>query len=546
MHNLFLGEIMHHCRRVWGADVAEDKQPAAVKTQYHTPEEQQSHLDKLWKAVSEGAEKRLAKLRRDYLSSVARFNNILGENSAKLTRQEIATAMLTWVHNGAASLRLPPVLNEPAARFRLPSDEEPVERSRYDIFTSDVLKKVRDDIVATVLPSWMEKAPSNFGSSSHGKLKADQWRTVGTVNLIITLVRLWGSSDATVEEREVLDNFVHLICAVDLASRRSMTASRAASYDRHMEAYLRGLRAIYNHTLVPNHHLALHLYPLLVAFGPVHGWWAFPFERYNGILQRLNTNSRPADLPATFMRAWYTGSNLRWLMRTTDWPKSCEYEDMVKTFEKAFSDRVRGTRVTDILGLSFADTESTFTYDGKREVRLSQTVYTKLLQNVNTRASVPFQSAESIALSTRPRLPPVGLFVLSVDSDGIRFASSSRDSFITFRSSSGEVLAGQISQIFHHQRSEDGRLIVEPYLVVDTYKTLTPEDAVNDPYCTFPDLNTWLVYSEFEADPHVIALKDVVSHFAKFTYLPVGIRQKCVVVRSLDRVCESTMLITRC
>ncbi|KAI9069601.1 hypothetical protein FKP32DRAFT_1559402 [Trametes sanguinea] len=537
MHNLFLGEIMHHCRRVWGVDVAEDKQPATVKTQVHSPDEQQSHLDKIWNAVVEGAEKKLSKFRRDYLSAVARFNNAVGENSAKLTRQEIATALVAW-ENGATSLRLPPVLNEPAARFRLPSDERPVERSPYDIFTNDVLKKVRDDIAATVLPSWMEKAPSNFGSSSHGKLKADQWRTVGTVNLVITLVRLWGVSDASSEEREILENFVHLICAVDLASRRSMTAARAAAYDRHMEEYLRGLRSIYNHTLVSNHHLALHLYPLLVAFGPVHGWWAFPFERYNGILQRMNTNSRPADLPATFMRAWYTGANLRWLMRTTDWPKTTEYDDMLRMFENAFTDRVRGTRVTDILGLSGANTQSTFTYDRTREVRLPQRVYEGILRIVNARASTPYQPSDSVTASGQARLPPVGQLVSSVRLDGVNYASTTRDSFITFRSRSGAVLAGQISQIIYHQRSDGGRVIVEPFVVVDTYQTLTPDDARKDPYRRFPDLNTWLVYKDFEADPHVVPLTDVISHFAHFAYTPAEIRRKCVVVRSLDRVCD--------
>ncbi|KAL7279763.1 hypothetical protein ACG7TL_006170 [Trametes sanguinea] len=516
MHNLFLGEIMHHCRKVWNVDVAEDKQPTAIKTQVHTPEEQQSHLDKIRKAVCEGAEKRLSKFRRDYLSAVARFNNIVGEAASALTRQELATAISTWAtQNGPASLRLPPVLGEAAARFRLPCDERPIERSRYDVFSGDVLKKVRDDIAATILPSWMEKAPANFGSASHGKLKADQWRTVGTVNLVITLVRLWGTHDSSPEEREVLKNFIHLICAVDLASRRSMTAARAASYDHHMLEYLQGLRAIYNHNLVPNHHLALHLYPLLVALGPVHGWWAFPFERYNGILQRFNTNSRPADLPGTFMRAWYTGANLRWLMRTTEWPKSTEYCDMIRMYEGAFSDRVRGTRVTDILGVSRSAGEAQPTYDRTRESRLSPSVYDALLRIVNSRTRSPFQSSDATTNSTQARLPPVGQFVSAVDHDGIRFARNSRDSFITFRSSSGAILAGQISDIFYHQRVESEGVIVEPYLVVDTYKTLTADDAAHDPYRQFSDLNAWMVYDEFEAGAQVVRLQDVVAHFAK-------------------------------
>ena len=139
-------------------------------------------------------------------------------------------------------------------------------------------------------------APANFGSAGFGKLKADHWRTICTINMVITLGRLWGSTNASAEETAAFENFSHLICAVDLATRRSMNGDRAAAYDLHMERYLRGLRHLYNHALVPNHHLTLHLRPFLEGFGPVHGWWAFPFERYNGTLQRMKTNSKPGSV----------------------------------------------------------------------------------------------------------------------------------------------------------------------------------------------------------------------------------------------------------
>ncbi|KAI9064521.1 hypothetical protein FKP32DRAFT_1611124 [Trametes sanguinea] len=535
MHNLFLGEILHHCKAVWGTAVAEDNQPAAVKSAVHTPEEQQIQLDKVFNAVCAGAEKRLASLRKDYLSAVARFNNVVGETSAELTRQQLAAALLKWDRdNPSESLRLPPVLNEPSARFRLPCDDAPVEKSKYDLFDAKILQEVRHDITSTILPSWMEKPPRNFGSAAHGKLKADQWRTIGTVNLVITLVRIWGSSGASDEEREVLENFIHLVCAVDLASRRSMSAERAASYDRHMEAYLQGLRRLYKHQLVPNHHLSLHLRPLLEAFGPVHGWWAFPFERYNGILQRLNTNSKPAELPTIFMRSWYIGANVRWLIRTTDWPKFPEYDDMLKAFDTAFHDRVRGTRVTAILEASERYRE--FPYDGKREVRLSRRVYTELFATLSAKAATRLQSVYDPVPSSQGYLPPVGQIVPAVDRDGIRFAVQSRDSYVTFRSRAGGIVAGQVAEIFYHQRDEGGGLIVEPFLVINAYAQLSPEHSTLDPYRQFSDLNTYLVYDEFDQQAHVVGLADIVSHFAAYKYTPDGIGRDCVVVRSLDRV----------
>ena len=170
------------------------------------------------------------------------------------------------------------------------SDDEGSSYRR--LFSFDVLDQIRKDIANITIPSWVEKPPSNFGSSTHGKLKADQWRTVCTIHMVITLVCIWGTARATDAERMVLENFVHLIVAVDAATRRSMSPSRVALFDENMEAYVKGLRSIYNHTLVPNHHLSLHLKDCLLLFGPVRGWWSYPFERYNGLLQRLNTNSK--------------------------------------------------------------------------------------------------------------------------------------------------------------------------------------------------------------------------------------------------------------
>lgn len=108
----------------------------------------------------------------------------------------------------------------------------------------------------------------------------------------MTLCRLWGSSSAPEKHRVVLKNFMHLVCAVELATRRTMDRDRVEKFDRHMYQYLDGLRSIFSHDFVPNHHLSLHLHECLLLFGPVHAWWVFPFERYNGLLQHLNTNSK--------------------------------------------------------------------------------------------------------------------------------------------------------------------------------------------------------------------------------------------------------------
>ncbi|OJT08646.1 hypothetical protein TRAPUB_462, partial [Trametes pubescens] len=71
-----------------------------------------------------------------------------------------------------------------------------------------------------------------------------------------------------------------------------MNKDRADKFDEHLFRYLTTLRSLFDNQLVPNHHLSMHLKECLYLFGPVHAWWAFPFERFNGLLQHLNINNK--------------------------------------------------------------------------------------------------------------------------------------------------------------------------------------------------------------------------------------------------------------
>jgi hypothetical protein len=164
------------------------------------------------------------------------------------------------------------------------------------VFTLEEMREVWSDIEAMVKPSWLTSLPAKLGSASHGKLKADQWRALGTTFLPVTLVRLWGcaTNDSESEERKrILDVTMSLISAIIIASSRVTSARNADLYLQHLQAYISGVKALFpDYRFHPNHHMALHLHEYLRLYGPVHSWWAFPFERLIGILQRIPTNSK--------------------------------------------------------------------------------------------------------------------------------------------------------------------------------------------------------------------------------------------------------------
>ena len=154
---------------------------------------------------------------------------------------------------------------------------------------------LRSDIERMITPSWLTSVPSNLGEPSHGKLKADQWRTLGVTYLPISLACLWSRLEAddkrSVHCRKLLSVTMSLTSAVIIASSRTTSQVNADLYLHHMQTYLAGLRELFPlYRFLPNHHMALHLPEYLRLYGPVHSWWTFPFECLIGMLQRIPNN----------------------------------------------------------------------------------------------------------------------------------------------------------------------------------------------------------------------------------------------------------------
>lgn len=156
-----------------------------------------------------------------------------------------------------------------------------------------VLTAAHEDARNVELPSWVNQVPSGFGTTSHGKLSADQWRTLCSINLPITLIRLWGDSLPDTREYKMLHNFMDLVTAVEVGSMLVTSEELIQLYDKSLLKYLTTLKELYKEAkIAPNHHLAMHITDFLRIFGPVHAWRAFALERYNYMLQQTNTNRR--------------------------------------------------------------------------------------------------------------------------------------------------------------------------------------------------------------------------------------------------------------
>ena len=164
------------------------------------------------------------------------------------------------------------------------------------ILSAEEMKHLRSDISNMIIPSWLTSIPTNLGEANHGKLKADQWQTLGVTYLPVSLIRLWDSPEAlddhhSQQHGKLLSVMLSLISAIIVASSRTTSQEKADLYFYHMTSYVNGLRELlpcYKFRL--NHHMALHLGEYQRFYGPIYSWWAFPFKKLIGMLQRIPNN----------------------------------------------------------------------------------------------------------------------------------------------------------------------------------------------------------------------------------------------------------------
>ena len=79
-----------------------------------------------------------------------------------------------------------------------------------------------------------------------------------------------------------------------LRSTSYIAQEQLSSADTHLLEFCKGVEHLYTENIItPNMHLQCHLKDCYV---PLHGFWCFSFERFNGILGDLPNNNRSIEV----------------------------------------------------------------------------------------------------------------------------------------------------------------------------------------------------------------------------------------------------------
>ncbi|EIW78102.1 hypothetical protein CONPUDRAFT_60560 [Coniophora puteana RWD-64-598 SS2] len=211
--------------------------------------------------------------------------------------------------------------------YALPSEDEGVVLRLTRAELAGIWSVIQD----VVAPPWCRGPPKNLGCPGHGKLKADQWQSCLEFKLPVALMWTW----------------THTL-------PDAITAEHACNYTHHMQAYLRFIaQALPRYSWRPNHHASLHIGEFLLRYGPMHGWWMFPFERLIGILQQVNTNHKIGMLEKMMLETFCTASNAKAFLQQPCCPALLQQCSPV--LERCWGLYQGGTLMTDIRTIMSSD-----------------------------------------------------------------------------------------------------------------------------------------------------------------------------------------------
>jgi len=402
------------------------------------------------------------------------------------------------------------------------------------VLKRDELEAIQKDISDLVRPSWLTSVPAQLGSPSHGKLKADQWRVLGTTFLPLSLIRLWSSSEKD-DERSVrccriLDVTLSLLSAIAIATSRTTTNDHAEAFHSHLLDYLNGLKELFpDYEFHPNHHMALHLSEYIKFYGPVHSWWTFLFERIIGMLQRISTNYKEGkfiacclnlllthaigEYEATIANGFTRANNLRNLFHCHGTPeiiRNCE-----PYFKQLVKPEARSVMVMDILSFTPDDEEN-----GEDFTHRPST--SPLPDPVRSCIQATFERNHHATLLTHLTL------------GGVAYSTSSKhlgNSYILIKSGTpGKLLPARIDYIVQVEIPVEGGTYQVPYVVACKF---LPIELQDDPYRSFTCLRAEL-WSVSLDELGLYPLDSIEGHFAG---LPILWENKNVmVVISLSHV----------
>ena len=135
-----------------------------------------------------------------------------------------------------------------------------------------------------IVPYDIGRLPSNI-SSGYGDFTANQWYNWITIYSPILLKGLLPP--------EHLRCWLLFVKACSITKSRIISVDVAKSADLFLLHFCRCFQSLYGaETCTPNIHLHTHIIECILDYGPLHAFWCYAFEWYNGILGSMQMENQ--------------------------------------------------------------------------------------------------------------------------------------------------------------------------------------------------------------------------------------------------------------
>ncbi|KAM6490440.1 hypothetical protein JOM56_014113 [Amanita muscaria] len=341
-------------------------------------------------------------------------------------------------------------------------------------------------------------------SSGSGKVKADQWRTLGTIYLPVAMALLWPTPDD--DYRKLLDTTFSLLLAITTACSHVTSSTHADNYREYMKEYIEGLKELFpDLDLLPNHHMAQHLHEYIIQYGPVHSWWTFPFERLIGIIQRIPNNGKYGEFEETIAKAYMRAANFRGVLsRATN---SDALKHCLTILQRYVEPQDRGTLVMDTKQFDSAHPLSLET-EGGLESYGHQLIADR--QEYSSKGQkVPDNICTAIQRDLGGHAPTKATFLARTTIGGITYTKASLHA-----GNANVLVIGEGDEIARPGKiAEILRLSQQQTVIIVQYHLQLP-DSIYNPFDKYPMFQT-NIWDDNLGHLHAINTNQVVSHFAK-------------------------------
>ena len=149
------------------------------------------------------------------------------------------------------------------------------------------LSLIQEQIDSFVVPPGIDKIRIKV-TSGFSQLTADQWKNWVIYFSLIAL--------RDIVSKDVLEIWRFFVFACRTLCAKTISLDNIKLADAFFLQFCRCVEYFFGKDCItPNMHLHCHLAECIEDYGPVYGFWCFPFERYNGLLGSTPNNNRSIE-----------------------------------------------------------------------------------------------------------------------------------------------------------------------------------------------------------------------------------------------------------